>query len=63
MARFAQYVLNSPGGTRTLASLSLDSWQRALNDIAGDKFTLAWWDVHHFIPAFALTHALAQGDI
>ena len=57
------YVFNSPSGTRTLASLSLDSWQRALNDIAGDKFTLAWWDVHHFIPAFALTHALAQGDI
>ncbi len=55
------YVLNS--ATRTVASLSLATWNRAFNNILGESVSLPWWDVHHFIAATVLTHALAQGDI
>jgi hypothetical protein len=36
---------------------------KTFKDTLGVDVALAWWDVHHFIPATVLTHALAQGDI
>jgi hypothetical protein len=57
------FVQNSPDNKRTVASLSVDSWVKTFKDTLGVDVALAWWDVHHFIPATVLTHALAQGDI
>jgi hypothetical protein len=57
------FVLSSPDNKRTVASLSAASWVKTFKNVLGVDVILEWWDVHHFIPATVLTHALAQRDI
>lgn len=58
------YFENSADGNRTLAVIPLDTWKKTFKNVLNlDVTQLDQWDVHHFIAATMLTHALAQGDL
>jgi hypothetical protein len=57
------FFKTSPDTKRSVGAFDLASWVKTFKNVRGVDVVLKWWDVHHFIPASALTHALAQGDL
>jgi hypothetical protein len=61
------YFENSANGNKTLAVIPPDTWKKTFENVlnvdASKLKALTEWDVHHWIAATMLTHALAQGDL